>query len=228
MLDPQSISLALAGGILPALLWLWFWLKEDAKNPEPRKLIALTFVAGMLAVVVVFPLEKIAFSLLPEGPRLLLVWAAIEEVAKFLAFAFVAFKSRFFDEPVDAMIYAITAALGFAALENSLFLLSPFLDGEIASGLLTGNLRYLGATLLHVAAAGILGAFIGWAFYKNFFIRFFSIIAGLIAATALHTLFNFSIMYNNGTHTFFVFFVLWIIIVILIFLFDRIKRVGRP
>lgn len=227
MLDPHALLYALLGGVLPALLWLWFWLKEDAKNPEPRKLIALTFIAGMLAVIVVFPLEKIAFSIIPQGPKLLFVWATIEEVAKFLAFAFVALKSRFFDEPVDAMIYAITAALGFAALENSLFLLSPFLDGNITSGLLTGNLRYLGATLLHVAAAGILGAFIGWSFYKNFFMRFFSVIAGLIVVTGLHTLYNFFIMYNSGTHAFFVFSILWIIIIMLIFLFDRIKKVKR-
>lgn len=227
-LDPQTLLFALLGGILPALLWLWFWLKEDARHPEPRGLITLTFIAGMVAVIIVFPLEKFAFSLLPEGLRLLTVWAAIEEVAKFLAFAVVAFKSKYFDEPVDAMIYAITAALGFAALENSLFLLAPLLDGEVAAGLLTGNLRYVGATLLHVAVAGILGAFIGWAFYRRFFVRFFAIVAGLFTATALHTLFNFFIIANNGSHTFLVFFVLWILIVFVIFLFAKVRKIRRP
>jgi len=228
MFDPQALLYALLGGILPALLWLWFWLKEDARKPEPRGLILLTFIAGMLAVVVVFPLEKIAHGILSEGVRLLIAWAAIEEVVKFLAFALIVFHTRFFDEPVDAMIYAITVALGFAALENSLFLLGPFVDGQVAAGLGTGHLRYIGATLLHVAASGILGAFVGWAFYKGFFTRALSIIAGLFVATGLHTLFNFSIMYSDSNQLFSIFFILWIVIVFLIFLFDRIRHIKKP
>ena len=78
---------------------------------------------------------------------LLLVWAAIEELVKFSAISLVALRSVYFDEPVDALIYMITVALGFAAIENSLFLLAPLLDGDLTGSLLTGNLRYMGATL---------------------------------------------------------------------------------
>jgi len=63
-LDPQIFLYALLGGILPAILWLWFWLKEDAKKPEPRGLITLSFVAGMLGVFIVFPIEKFAYDTL--------------------------------------------------------------------------------------------------------------------------------------------------------------------
>ena len=38
-------------GIVPALVWLWFWLREDTKHPEPRSLILLTFFYGALSVV---------------------------------------------------------------------------------------------------------------------------------------------------------------------------------
>ena len=54
----EPIIAAAAGGILPALAWLWFWLREDSDHPEPRRLIALAFLAGMVAVAVVIPLEK--------------------------------------------------------------------------------------------------------------------------------------------------------------------------
>ena len=32
--DPKTLGLSFVGGILPALIWLWFWLKEDKENPE--------------------------------------------------------------------------------------------------------------------------------------------------------------------------------------------------
>ena len=65
MLSFQTILFALLGGVLPALLWLWFWLKEDKKRPEPRGLILLAFIAGMLTVPVVLPFEKLADSAKP-------------------------------------------------------------------------------------------------------------------------------------------------------------------
>ena len=46
MSELTPILAAMAGGFLPALAWLWFWRREDAPHPEPRKLIALAFLAG--------------------------------------------------------------------------------------------------------------------------------------------------------------------------------------
>ena len=34
-------------GLIPALIWLWFWLKEDA-HPEPAKNITLSFLGGSI------------------------------------------------------------------------------------------------------------------------------------------------------------------------------------
>ena len=116
---------ALVAGILPALLWLWFWLKEDNLNPEPRLLIILSFLGGMLTVALVLPLQKLTLNLL-DGSTLpyvnelrYTIWAGIEEIVKLLVVYFIALRSKFLDEPVDAMIYLITAALGFAAMENT-------------------------------------------------------------------------------------------------------------
>ncbi|MEK7558273.1 MAG: PrsW family glutamic-type intramembrane protease, partial [Patescibacteria group bacterium] len=122
-INPQTVFIALTGGILPALLWLWFWLKEDM-NPEPRGLLLLSFLGGMAVVIVVLPIEKFAYSELKDGILLITAWSAIEEVAKYGAAYFIALKTRFLDEPMDYVIYMITVALGFAALENTLFLIS--------------------------------------------------------------------------------------------------------
>ena len=76
MFDGTTLLLALLGGILPALLWLWYWLKEDAARPEPRGLIMLAFVAGMITVPLVVPLEALAGAI-SVGTLTIIVWAAI-------------------------------------------------------------------------------------------------------------------------------------------------------
>lgn len=226
-LDPQALFYALLGGILPALLWLWFWLKEDARRPEPRGMIMLSFFAGMLAVAIAFPAEKYLASIIAPGTTLLSAWAVTEEFLKLAAFALLAARSRYFDEPIDAFIYMVTVALGFAALENTLFLISPLIDGELLASVVTGNLRYIGPTLLHVAASGIIGISIGAAFYKNAAVRAASLIAGFFAASVLHLLFNFFILSESDIPVFLVYLTLWFVIVALIFLLERIKKIKR-
>ncbi len=54
----DTILLALVGGVLPALLWLRFWIREDGDHPEPKAMITLSFLAGMVAVGIAYPLQK--------------------------------------------------------------------------------------------------------------------------------------------------------------------------
>ncbi len=224
-LTPQALFYALLGGVLPALVWLWFWLKEDKKRPEPRGLIMLAFFAGMASVVLVYPLEMFVANIVPEGALRLALWAAIEESVKFATIILVITGSKHFDEPIDAMIYMITVALGFAALENTLFLLQPLTDGQALVSFLTGNLRFLGATLLHVIASATIGATIAFAFFSPLGKKVMGII-GLCIATVLHTTFNFFIMRENGPDPFSVFLWLWVGAIIIIFIFETVKQ--RP
>ena len=55
--DPKILVLAFLSGIIPSLLWLWFWLKEE-ENPEPKGLLTVIFILGMIAVVVALFIEK--------------------------------------------------------------------------------------------------------------------------------------------------------------------------
>jgi RsiW-degrading membrane proteinase PrsW (M82 family) len=75
---------------------------------------------------IVLPLEKFALQYL-SGPQLLFSWACIEELTKFAAAFFIALRARVFDEPLDAVIYMVTVALGFSAAENTLFLMNPLI-----------------------------------------------------------------------------------------------------
>lgn len=226
-LNPQTLLFALLGGILPTIAWLFFWLQEDVKDPEPRSLIFFSFLSGMLAVFIVFPLQLLAKNHLGDSPEeyVLLAWAAIEEVVKFAMISFVALQSVYFDEPVDAMVYLVTVALGFSALENTLFLLTPLLAGDTSAALITGNLRYMGATVLHTAASALLGACISLAYCHGWFMRTIAIIGGLILATGLHTGFNILIMKGDDLSTALAFGATWIAIILVLMAFERSKHI---
>jgi len=244
----KTLAVIALSGFLPAMIWLWFWLREDRKNPEPRWLIALTFLAGGAAVFLAFFLEQHyasseqigrleSFRLtnsLMESIRLawpfmslFLGWALIEEFVKYLAATLTAFGSRHFDEPVDAMIYMITAAIGFSAVENCLFLFKTVRLG--LSGLdfmMNGNLRFLGATLLHISCSALVGVIIALFFKTKGWSKIISIVVAIGAASLLHALFNFFIIIWSDQHIFSILFALWLFIIVIIVLFEKIKKIN--
>lgn len=215
-------ALAFLTGLIPMLFWLWFWLREDKKKPEPLLLIAATFVAGMMVVPVALPLQKMAIELY-DGSNLVLVWVVIEEVLKYVAALLVIFWNKAVDEPIDYIIYMITIALGFATLENTLFMLSPLENGDLISVAVTGSFRFLGATLLHVLASATIGVFLAFAFYKADSIKLLFSSLGLFLAILLHALFNFFIMEASGSGILLIFLFVWMGIVVLFLLFEKIK-----
>lgn len=239
--------LAALGGFLPTIFWLWFWLHEDKKKPEPTRLVMKTFIVGGFFIIAAFFLEKLvsrnadlvnqileaynnqlSLNILFNVGWPLAVWALIEEFVKYAAAYVAALKNKNFDEPIDAMIYMITAALGFAAVENFLFLLNILHTDNFALGsfLLTGNLRFLGATLLHTVTSALLGAFLSFSFYRSKNSKILSGLLGLIMATILHTLFNFFIIVNEGGGVFRVLVVLWMFAMFIVFLFEIVKRLA--
>ncbi len=225
---------ALIAGILPALLWLWFWLKEDNLHPEPRLLIFLAFIGGMISVALVLPLQKWTLNLLdgstiPYAVSLkYTIWAGIEEIIKLLVVYFIALRSRFLDEPVDAMIYLITAALGFAAMENAFFILKPIETGDAIQAFISGNMRFIGATLLHVIASASIGFCIALTFYKSKWLKKFSVFCGVILATTLHTAFNLFIIESSGMDTFKVFASVWVGVIFLLLFFEKARSIDSP
>lgn len=215
--------ISLLGGVIPALLWLWFWLNEDDEKPEPKGLIILTFVIGMIGVFIVLPIENLFSNLISNQKALTIVWATIEELVKYVAVLFVALRSPAADEPVDFAIYLITGALGFAAMENTLFLLNPVSLGDATVTLLTGNFRFLGAMLLHAVSSGIIGISLGLSFYQKWYMKRFFLIVGLLGAVTLHSIFNFLII-SNDKGLFSVFSLLWGVTIIVLLLFEQLRR----
>ena len=223
-LSSSSIFFALIGGIIPSIIWLLFWLREDSKRPEPRGMLMLTFFAGMVVVPLVIPFQK-ALQIPGDLTSTFLVWAALEEFFKFGAAYLVAIRQKEDNEPVDALIYMMTVALGFAAMENAIFIFKPLSQGIVSEGLITGNVRFIGASLLHTLSSAMMGIALGLSFYKSKSTKVISVIAALIIATILHTAFNLFIMKEHSGTTFATFGFVWISIVVLMLFFEKIKNI---
>jgi len=221
------LFIAFLGGVAPSILWLAFWLFEDRLHPEPKKFLFLTFILGMLVVWPVFKVEEF-FAAYATGTMVLLLWAGTEEIAKFIAALFGGLLWPVFDEPLDAVIYMVTAALGFSAVENTLFLMGSLNQG-LAHGIITGDLRFIGATLLHTLSSATIGVAMAYAYRKNIGMRKLYAFAGVVLATALHTLFNFFILGDSGSATFGIFFFIWLGIIAILLTLEDIKRSeGSP
>ena len=123
--------------------------------------------------------------------------ALIEEFLKFLVVKEKVLNNPEFDEPVDAMIYMIISALGFAAGEN-IFILVPLKYTFFSEIFGISLFRFLGATFLHALCAAVIGFFIGLSFFNEK--REWKLVSvGLVLATLLHGLFNFFIMKGEGS-----------------------------
>jgi RsiW-degrading membrane proteinase PrsW (M82 family) len=224
----ETLGYSFLGGILPAMVWLYFLLKEDSRCPEPRHMIILAVLAGMIAVPLVLPLEHLAITALPggdpsPGSYVIIAWATIEGTAKYLLAAILVLWRRWVNESVDFVIYMITVALGFAAIENMLFLIQPIAQGHFAVSIATENLRFVGSTLVHVISSAAVGFALAFSFKLNRTLRTFAAAFGLILAIGLHAVFNLLIIMRDGSSTLTAFFLVWTGAVVFLALFEILK-----
>ena len=227
-LNTPQFFYGILSGMLPSALWLWFWLKENHLHPEPRKNIAACFLFGMVAVLLALPLQFIVSQFFADDFHRYALWAFIEEILKFSAVGFVIFRTNKMDEPIDAMIYMLTAALGFAALENTFFMLGAIKNSDVISTIITGNLRFMGATLLHVVCSSTIGFMIALTFYHGKTLKTLAALTGLALAGTLHAAFNLAIINGTTFNTLRAFGWVWGGVVLLVILFEEVKAIRAP
>ena len=189
---------ALAGGVLPTFLWLYFWLRQCNEH-EPRALVGLSFIVGAAAVMVTIPLQHVLSDYYSGWEWFVFVAAGVEEIIKYGLLRLVVLRSNFIQRPVDYTVFLVAAALGFAALENTLYLLKPLLADNVPLALSTGNLRFLGSTVVHAVSSALFGLWLGISFCKRGPFKLLAVIMAIITATALHGIFNYFIISDNKT-----------------------------
>jgi len=203
---------------LPSIIWLLFYLRKDA-HPESNKMVIKIFIFGFLAsfllvitagtVMLVFKLNLSAKNL-PSSPFLQLLYfiiaaGLIEEYVKYLVVKFGVFKTSELDEPVDLMIYMIISALGFAALENILYIFSAYsetlevssIEIAVTASIIVLVFRFAIATLIHAFCSAIFGYFIAISFLKTEQRRKY-FWQGLVLAASLHGFLDWFIMESGN------------------------------
>jgi len=186
-----EILILLVLAFAPAAFWLGLVYLGDRCKPEPKLLIFRTFFLGMLVSIpvaiigsLISPPNLDLTEPLPLGTAVyvaFVVAGVVEELGKFLVLRLTVYRSRYFDEPVDGLVYAAAAALGFATLENIGYMITFGLEVILVRGIFS--------TVAHVLFGGLWGYPL--ALYKTGRIKNAGLVwAGLVGAMIAHGIFN--------------------------------------
>lgn len=179
--------------VIPALFLIRYFYNQDSLKKEPKGLIVKVFFLGILSTIPVIIIEIILGEfnkLLPAESmqffafKAFVVAAFSEEFLKFLVVRYYPFRKTDFDEVMDGIVYAVTASLGFACLENIIYVIN--------GGFLTALIRAITAVPLHALSAGVMGYYIGEAkFASDKKIRMSFFLRGLFYAILIHGIYDF-------------------------------------
>ncbi len=189
-MDAPHWQIAVSGAI-PALVAMWLVDRMDRKRPEPVGTRRLVAFFGMISVIPALILEILVGSTLGEqvAPAMtyqgasfkaFVIAAAIEEGCKIMVVYWVVWKRPEFDERMDGIVYASRAGLGFALVENVMYLLQQeTLGGQLQTWILRAVLAVPG----HAMWTGMIGAM---AARRRFDGRGLGLVGGYLLAVAFH------------------------------------------
>lgn len=181
--------------IAPGLFICWYIYRMDKYEREQPFPLFATFWLGALATLGVIKLETWAtYSPWLQGEGILftlfssfIVVALTEELVKYLCLYIYPYRSRFFNEPMDGIVYAVMIGMGFATLENLMYALQY--------GLETVILRAFTAVPAHAAFAVIMGYYFGKAkFEADPKVRRKRLLLALFVPLVIHGIYDFFIL----------------------------------
>ena len=181
--------------ILPVVVLMIFIYFQDKYQKEPIKLLAKAFIGGMLAIpldFVVIDLIKLVFYSESTAYQAFFEAGIPEELSKFIILFLFIWRRKEFDEYMDGIVYAAFVGLGFACVENLLYVSSSAAEAyQIAIS--TSFSRALVSVPGHFLFAVVMGYFFSLAkFDKKHRAR--NLILSVICAAAVHGLFDYMLM----------------------------------
>ena len=185
----MSILLASLAPVIIILLYIYF---RDKHEKEPIRLLIKTLVMGAVIVLPIILVERLLLSIMPSmgtvasaAYNAFLVAGFTEEIFKFLALYLLIWKSPSFNEQFDGIVYAVFVSLGFAAVENVMYVL----DG----GYHTAIVRAITAVPAHALFGVTMGYYFGIAhMYPE--LRKSYLLRALLIPIVLHGIYDFILM----------------------------------
>ena len=179
-------SLALAPG---AAIIIYIYLR-DKHEREPVGLLFISFLYGglstLVTLIISWPVNALILTkeddVIHQFFNAFLKVALVEEFSKFFFVRFILFYNKNFNEPFDGIVYAVMVSMGFATLENVLYVYQY--------GMATGIMRMFTAVPAHATFAILMGFFLGKAKFTHRKVFSFSVIA-LLAAAIFHGAYDY-------------------------------------
>ncbi len=193
--------------LLPVFLLMIFIYFQDKYQKEPIKKLVKAFFAGMLAIAFTMVLDTIIEFTLGQIPALantvfyqaFLTAGIPEELSKFLIFLIFIWRDKDFDEYFDGIVYACFISLGFACLENIMYVFDASM-ASLAGGFVTSFLRAVLSVPGHFLFGVILGYFLSLAKFKPEKKGRYMVL-GLLLAMLAHGMFDWLLMITDNLST---------------------------
>ena len=182
----ELLGIAMAPGFAIAI---YIYLK-DKHEREPFSLLLVSFFYGVLSTLVTlsisipvsYIIELRDDDFVHQFYDAFFKVALIEEFSKFIFVRFFLFRNKHFNEPFDGIVYAVMVSMGFATLENIVYVYNY--------GFQTGVLRMFTAVPAHATFGVMMGYFLGKAKFTHSRTFSYSLLA-LMAATVFHGAYDY-------------------------------------
>ncbi|HNX44461.1 MAG TPA: PrsW family glutamic-type intramembrane protease [Bacteroidales bacterium] len=189
------VMLLLILSLAPVAALLAYIYFRDRYEKEPVALILKGFLAGAALMIPCMPVETwlsrfctgcatIPFALYTG----FIVAGTTEELLKFLMIFLLFFRNRNFNERYDGIVYAVSVSLGFAAIENVMYVFN--------SGIPTGLIRAFTAVPAHAFFGIVMGYYFGLARFVNGYRKSF-LLKAFLFPMILHGLYDFILFSQN-------------------------------
>ena len=208
--------------IFPGLAICYYIWWRDKYEREPHKYLVACFLFGIFGTIPAIFLETFGMKMgIVSGPDIFITFmfamfvvGLSEELCKFVFLRYYIYPKKEFCEPMDGIVYSVMISMGFATLENILYVFQ--------GGINVALLRMFLSVPAHAAFAVIMGYFVGMAkFESNPGQKFMFLNTGLGAAVLAHGLYDFFIMQEN--YPFLAFFTLGTFVIAVVISFRMIK-----
>ncbi|WP_405562597.1 PrsW family intramembrane metalloprotease [Polaribacter sp. Asnod6-C07] len=182
--------------VAPVMIVVIFIYLKDKYEKEPIHFLIKNFLLGaIVSVFVTLLLGAVANAIFPvtdytnifqQFVKAFFVVALVEEFSKYIIVKFYAQKNKEFNEPFDGIVYAVMVSMGFAALENIMYVYQ--------FGFTTGLLRAFTAVPAHATFGILMGYFMGKSKFSDKKVQ--NNLIGLVAATIFHGAYDFFLFIN--------------------------------
>ena len=160
----NNTLLLLSAATLPSIAIAYWIYRQDRYEQEPKRMLLWAFLCGCASTIPAIIFQSFFKHL--ENPDSLFdtaifafgVVALSEELSKYLLLRRFIYPQKDFNEPIDGIVYGVMVGLGFATLENVLYV---FQSGE--AGFATALSRAFTAVPAHAAFGVLMGAYVGLA-----------------------------------------------------------------